>query len=333
MSKEDPIPLDALQQSQSPEPPIEEDEAAMLDRLGRERPKCFATAWQEIGFCFAVVMAQFITEYFVSGFTVIIPVLVVKLDIPEGAVVWPASAFSLVVATTLLPLGRLGDMYGGYPLYVGGCVWYAVWSLIAGFAQNELMLDFCRALQGLGPAAVLPAAVLLLGSTYRPGPRKNIVFSMMGAMAPLGFYMGIFFAGVAGQYTTWRWYFFIGTILIAVVAVVAYLCIPSDMAERKAMGVKMDWLGSITIFSGLILFVFAITQGSYATEGWKTPYILVTLILGLIILGVAVYVEGWVAEEPLLPADLFRVKHMKPLIIALLFSFGSLGIYLLYGTL
>ncbi|KAF2156014.1 MFS general substrate transporter [Myriangium duriaei CBS 260.36] len=314
-------------------PKTEQDESRELERLGRERPKVFKTMWSEIGFCFAVVMSQFITEYFVSGFTVIIPVLVKELNIPQAAVTWPASAFSLVVSTTLLPLGRLGDMYGGYPLYVGGCVWYAVWSLVAGFAQNQLMLDFCRALQGLGPAAFLPAAVLLLGSTYRPGPRKNIVFSTMGAMAPLGFFAGIFFAGVAGQYTTWRWYFFIGTILVAMVAVVGFFCVPSDIAERRAMGVKMDWLGSVTTFSGLILLVFAITAASHAPNGWKTPYILVTLILGVIILAITVYIEGWVAEMPILPADVFRVPHMKPLVIGLLFSFGSLGIYLLYATL
>ncbi|GAM83578.1 hypothetical protein ANO11243_015660 [Dothideomycetidae sp. 11243] len=314
-------------------PPNEEDEAREMERLGRERPKVFKTKWAEFGFCFAVVMSQFITEYFVSGFTVIIPVLAKQLDIPAPAIVWPASAFSLVVSTTLLPLGRLGDMYGGYPLYICGCIWFGVWSLIAGFAQNELMLDFCRAMQGLGPAALLPAAVLLLGSTYRPGPRKNIVFSTMGAMAPLGFFAGIFFAGVSGQYTTWRWYFFIGTILIGVVTIVAVLCIPSDIAERKAMGVKMDWLGSITIFSGLILVVFAITAASHAPDGWRTSYILVTIIAGGLILATAVYVEGWIAEQPLLPADVFHVKHMKPLVIALLFSFGSLGIYLLYATL
>lgn len=117
------------------------------------------------------------------------------------------------------------------------------------------------------------------------------------------------------------------------VGVAGFFCIPSDMAERRAMGVKMDWLGSATMFSGLILVVFAVTAASHAPKTWATPYILVTLILGIILLGVTFYVEGWVAEAPLLPADVFRVKRMKALIVALLFSFGSLGIYLLYATL
>jgi MFS family permease len=78
-------------------------------------------------------------------------------------------------------------MYGGFPLYVGGMAWLAIWSLIAGFSTNEYMLDFCRALQGLGPAAFLPSSMMLLGSIYRPGPRKNLIFSLYGAAAPVGF--------------------------------------------------------------------------------------------------------------------------------------------------
>ena len=115
-----------------------------------------------------------------SGFTVILPTLTKDLDIPAASSTWPASAFSLTVASFLLIFGRLADMYGGYPVYVAGMVWLTVWSLIAGFSTNELMLNFCRALQGLGPAAFLPSSVMILGSTYRPGPRKNLVFSIYG---------------------------------------------------------------------------------------------------------------------------------------------------------
>jgi MFS family permease len=116
--------------------------------------------------------------------------MAIDLEIPEGGRTWPASAFSLTVASFLLVFGRLADMYGGYPLYVGGMAWLSLWSLIGGFAQNALMLDICRALQGLGPAAFLPSSMMILGSVYRPGPRKNLVFSIYGACAPLGFFAG-----------------------------------------------------------------------------------------------------------------------------------------------
>lgn len=223
-------------------------------------------------------------------------------------------------------------MYGGYIVYLAGVVWLTIWSIIAGFAQNELMIDFCRALQGLGPAAYLPSSVMLLGSVYRPGPRKNIVFSIYGAAAPLGFYIGIFFAGLSAQYTSWGVYFWIGAGLSFTTVVAAYFCIPSDREKRKELETKMDWCGTVLISTGLILVVFAITDSSHAPQGWATPYIYALLVVGLLLLAAAVYVEGWVATWPLLPFDLFEVKYMKPLVLALFFSYGSLGVFLLYST-
>ncbi|EER24974.1 Major Facilitator Superfamily protein [Coccidioides posadasii C735 delta SOWgp] len=304
-----------------------------IEKLGRARPDVFNNAWSEIAFCFSIVMSQVLSEYFISGFNVIIPTLVKEFDIPDAMAVWPASAFSLVIASVLLFFGRLGDMIGGFPVYVGGMAWLGIWSLIAGFSKNRLMLIICRALQGLGPAAYLPTSLMLLANVYRPGPRKNLVFSIYGTCAVIGFFAGIFFSGLSAQYLNWSWYFWIGAILVAITTTTSYIFIPSDSEQRRKQRVKMDYWGAALIVPGLVLIVFAITDSAHAANGWKTPYICVCFILGWLFLGAAFYVEGWVAEHPLLPFDLFAVPHMKSLVIALLFFYGSFGVFLLYGTL
>ena len=91
------------------------------------------------------------------------------------------------------------------------------------------------------------------------------------------------------------------------------------------MSVKMDWWGAILSSAGLILVVFALTDSAHAPRGWSTPYIYSLLIVGVILLAGAFYVEGWVAEEPLLPLDIFSMKYMKPLVLALFFTWGNLG--------
>ncbi|KAF1986110.1 hypothetical protein K402DRAFT_90283 [Aulographum hederae CBS 113979] len=85
------------------------------------------------------------------------------------------------------------------------------------------MLIVCRALQGLGPAAFLLAGVMLMGSTYRPGPKKSLVFSLYGALSPVGFFARIFPGGVSEQFLSWRWYFWIGAIVLFVTAPMALL--------------------------------------------------------------------------------------------------------------
>ncbi|MCJ1472941.1 hypothetical protein MMC13_001590 [Lambiella insularis] len=195
------------------------------------------------------------------------------------------------------------------------------------------MLDFCRALQGLGPSAFLPSGVALMGNMYRPGPRKNLVFSLYGGSAPLGFFFGILMAGLAGQFLRFGWYFWIGAILLFTTTVSAILTVPNDSEEHKKMKVEMDWLGAALIVSGLVLVVFALTDSAGAPNQWRTPYIYVLLVVGSFLLGIAIYVEGFIAKNPLLPFDLFCIPYINPLFIALFFSYGCLGIFLLYGTL
>ena len=84
--------------------------------------------------------------------------------------------------------------------------------------------------------------------------------------------------------------------------------IPNDQADHRDSDVKMDWLGSATLVVGLVLFVFAITDSSHAPQKWATWYIPVTFILGILSLGTTFYIEGWVAEQPLLPFEVFKIK-------------------------
>jgi hypothetical protein len=103
----------------------EESEKARIERLGRQRPEKFGSAWKEFGFVFSVTMSQLLTEYWVSGFVVLLPTITKALNIPASSATWPASAFSLVVSSFLLPFGRLADIYGGFPVYLAGCAWTA----------------------------------------------------------------------------------------------------------------------------------------------------------------------------------------------------------------
>lgn len=221
-----------------PVQPNEESPRARVERLGRERPAVFHTAMQEVGFVFSISMSQLLTDFFVSGFTVLLPTLIQQLAIPQTASVWPATAFSLVIASTLLVFGRIGDIKGGYPVFMTGLSWLLLWSIIAGFSVNPVMLNICRALQGFGPAASLPTGVMLIGSLYRPGPRKNLVFAIYGTSAVFGFFGGIVVAGVVGQYLRWGYFFWIGGILTAITLATSYFSIPHARPERALQKLK-----------------------------------------------------------------------------------------------
>ncbi|KAL4807911.1 major facilitator superfamily-domain-containing protein [Aspergillus unguis] len=315
----------------SSSPPLILDKE-VIEQLGRQRPDVFPNAWIEVGFCISLISSELLAEYFVSGFNNLLPQLSVALDIPPESQTWPSSVFSLVTGAFLLPFTRLADIYGPRLAFNIGFVWFIIWSFIAGWSKNYIMLIVCRALQGLGPAAFLPSGIMLIGSIYRPGPRKNLVFSLYGAFSPLGFYSGICVSGLAGHYLTWNWYFYIGCLIVLVMLVISLASMPLIRLPKHKSDLTMDWWGCVTIVPGLLLIVFAITDGSHAPQGWRTPYVLVTFLLGIVLLCVAFWIEGWVASQPLLPFDVFKVKSMSPLFVALSFSYGVFGIYLFYAS-
>lgn len=147
-----------------------------------------------------------------------------------AAQTWPSSVFTLTAATFLLPLGRLTDMYGAYVVFNSGLVWVCIWCLASGFSQSYITLIVCRAMTGVGAAAFLPAGITLIGKIYRPGPRKNLIFAVYGAFAPLGFFLGVLVGGVTGQVLSWRWYFWIGAMMLAVICAASTVSIPRARA-------------------------------------------------------------------------------------------------------
>ncbi|ORY67381.1 major facilitator superfamily domain-containing protein [Pseudomassariella vexata] len=304
---------------------------AEIERLGRQRPALLKSAWAECGFVFSVVASMMISEFFIGGFFIISPALAESLQIPTALRTWPAAVPNLTTAALLLPCARLCDRYGGRLVFLMGHIWLLIWSIIAGFSQNPTMLIVCRALQGIGSGIFLPAGMALLGQAYRPGPRKNSVFSLYGAFAVIGFYCGIFMGALASQLLDWKWYFWIGAILCLIVTVVGFLTIPRKLGLGNKTA-QIDWWGVCTIVPGLVLVVFALTDGGHAPDGWRTPYIYISFILGGIFLCAAVYVQGWVSADPLLPADAFRPKYMKRLVASLFCSYGVFGLYLFYAS-
>jgi MFS family permease len=304
---------------------------ATMEHLGRQRPDIIPNLVSEVIFVFTVVMSTTIAEYFIGGFNIVLPPIATALDMPESARTWPAGATTLTMASLLQPSARACDMYGGRIVFLSGHMWLLVWSLVCGFSQNTNMLIVCRAMQGMGSAAFLPAGLAILSQTYRPGPRKNIIFAIFGAFSCVGFYFGIFIGAVSAEYLDWRWYFWIGSIVSLIICVCGLVSMPSN-ATMVDPALKMDWLGVLTIVPGLILVLFAFLDGGQASHGWKTPYIYITLIIGVILLATAVYVQGWVSAQPLLPLDMFRAKYMKRLTVGLFCTYGVFGLFLFYAS-
>jgi len=310
-------------------------QAELLDRCQEcnLRPKHFSSVWTETGFIVSICLSQVFDEYLTSGFFALMPVLMDEFQLSDTSIAWPATVTPLFTSAFLLSFGRLADIYGGFAIYTGGLAWASLWTTLAGFTNNYTIFMFCRAMQGLGAAAHLPAGLAILGQMYRPGPRKNMVFSIHGAMAPLGSFVGILVASLVSQYAHWSLYFWIG-------AVIAILALSGTAATRPSVrpaceehALRMDWTGGIGLATSLMLLVFSITEAADVQKWWRSLRIVTTGIMAVVGMIVTAAVECRFVDQPLVPASVFQIKYIRPLLLGLLPSYGAVSVYTCYATL
>ncbi|KAJ7633652.1 hypothetical protein DFH06DRAFT_1437735 [Mycena polygramma] len=142
----------------------------------------FKNGWQEFGFVLAVMLGQCfnLTPF---GATMYARWLIANdLGVPgdKGQLSWIAAGFSITTGSFVLVGGRLGDVYGHRPVWFFALVWSMIWNLVSGFARSPAFYDAARGLAGIGAGLMTPTAVALLGQTYPPGRRRNIIFGLFG---------------------------------------------------------------------------------------------------------------------------------------------------------
>lgn len=226
-------------------------------------------------------------------------------------------------------------MYGKKIIFVWGSIWITVTSILVPVIPNEIGFDVFRGLQGLGAAAMVPTAIGILGTTFPPGKAKNYAFACYGGGAPLGGVFGNIFAGVLGQYLEWKWVFWIFGILTALVTVTAIYVIPPPPVKREPQLTKMvDWIGGAIVTVGLIILLFALSEGNVV--GWNTPWV-GTLIGVSILLLVAFgfwqhYLETKTDRKPLMKISIFKNVRFTAANAIMLMFFSSFNNFLIYAT-
>lgn len=197
---------------------------------------------------------------------VAVPSIVRALDLDGTGAEWIVSIYPLVLAALLIPLGRLGDVFGRRRLYLGGLVVFVGGSMLAGLAPTGGLLLAARALQGVGAAAIAPATQSILNTTFR-GRDRAIAFgiygSVIGGMAALGPLLG----GWLTTNLSWHWAFFIN-LPIGIVALVGTLLWIRESRDAEARA-GFDVPGFLTLAAGLVAVVFALIEGYHF--GWWGP--------------------------------------------------------------
>ena len=292
---------------------------------------------REIAFVGIICMAQLFTQASLAQSIPILQILGTSFGTTNsGQLSWFAAAYSLTVGSFILVAGRLGDLFGHKRFFIAGFLWYSLWAILAGFSvyanKNAIFFDVCRAMQGIGPAFLLPNALAILGRTYPSGRRKEMVFSIFGATAPGGYMLGAAITSLFAQLVWWPWTFWVASIMGLVCAGLGYMIIPYtpspiiDHSDGHSILSRIDVQGAVTGIAGLVLINFAWNQAPIV--GWSTPYIYILLIIGFLFLCLFAWVESR-AAFPLIPGEVMT-KDTGFVLGCISAGWATFGIWMYY---
>jgi MFS family permease len=166
----------------------------------------------------------------------------------------------LTSGSCLLLAGSIADVVGNRLINLTGCFLLGWFIIGCGLARTGIELIMFRALQGVAVSLCLPTSVAILANAVPLGRKRNIGFSCLGLVQPLGFSIGMVLAGVLLDTVGWRtgWYICGGATLILMF--VSVWALPPDRVAQSSkfsrLKTEIDWVGATLASTGLALFSY-----------------------------------------------------------------------------
>jgi len=252
-----------------------------------------------------LAVAYFMTAVDLLIVNVALPTIGVKLHFPESDLQWVVTAYALTFGGFLLLGGRAADLLGRRRMFMAGLALFTAASLACALATSDTFLIIMRAIQGLGAAAVLPAALSIVMNMFTEGAERNKALGLWGAIGASGATVGVLAGGALTRYAGWPYIFYLNVAVGGAALLLARRVVPESRPHAASR--RYDPLGAITVTGALVLVVYAISQAP--AVGWTAARTLVLLTLAAALLAAFVVIEAR-AEAPLLPLRLFQLKTL-----------------------
>lgn len=235
-----------------------------------------------------------------SILNVALPVIGQDVGFSLANLQWIATAFALCAAGFTLLFGRVADLFGRKRIFLAGMALLGIASLVGGIATAPPVLIAARIAQGLATAAVTPAALSLLTTSFPEGRLRERALSLNGALMAAGFTTGAILGGLLTDLLSWRWAFFVNVPVAAMVLMVAPRVLVETRLDRRP---RLDLWGALSVTGGLLALVYGLTRAG--EESWADARALIALTAGVLLLALFLLIERRV-DAPLVPLRVLR---------------------------
>jgi EmrB/QacA subfamily drug resistance transporter len=238
---------------------------------------------------------------------------------------WAVTIYLLTSTVTVPIYGKLSDLYGRKPIFMGGITLFLIGSALSGLSQEMWQLVLFRGIQGLGAGALFPIALAVIGDLFTPAERGKYQ-GFFGLVFGIAFILGPLIGGFLTDTFSWHYIFFVNLPIGLIALVVIWRLLPNIRHVERAG--RIDWAGVVTLTLGLVPLLIGFTVAE--TDGFGDPYFWAWAGAGLFFLTVFVLVERR-SPEPVIPLRLFRNPTFSSSMVSIFFAtfgFGAVIIFL-----
>ncbi|KAF5331470.1 hypothetical protein D9758_015501 [Tetrapyrgos nigripes] len=255
--------------------------------------------------------AQFFDIFNACAAMIALPELQADLGFKEGTIQWVISAYTLTFASFMLISGRISDMFHPKPVFVVGILLIGLLSIPIGASVNPIMAIILRAIQGIGAAMNIPSAISMIRSSFPDAAERSRAYAIYGTFGAIGNCLGFVLGGVISSKASWRWVFYLLAIVIIPFSAVSWFILPgASSSTEKPQKKSLDWPGVASLTIGLILFVFAISEGS--TSGWNSATVIAPLVISIFTFASFFVIER-IVQDPAVPPRTWTNKNFAAL--------------------
>lgn len=267
----------------------------------------------------ALLISLALTLLQVSSVNNLLPAIGNAMVSSESGIQLILSGFALAVGITLVPAGRLGDLFGRSSLWVIGLAVFTIGCLGCGLAGSITQLNLMRVLQGIGGGLFSPQVTGLI-LQYFQGKARARAFGYMGLVISASVAAGPVISGalvaLLGSDPGWRYSFFLNVPIGALGLVAAWKFLPftkerqsvqHHVPARPRERIDLDPVGM-----ALLAFAVLGIMLPFMLHGVAWRWIL--LLAGFALLGGWIAWELWYAKRgnaPMVNMELFRLRSFS----------------------
>lgn len=228
-------------------------------------------------------------------------------------------AYLLVVTSTVLLFGKLGDVLGLKKIFTLGLVIFIAGTSLCAFAPTLNTLFILRIFQCFGEAMFSPVGIAII-TTCLPSSIQGKALGIMATAQGLGFSLGPVLGGYINSHIGWHGIFFVNIPIGVCVLIAALKALPSK--QEKPSQENIDYLGVLLISISLTPLIYALN--SVSKLGLNNPVIISCLAVFAAALILFIMREKRILY-PILDIALFKNLDFT---FAVLSAFSAIFVYM-----